>query len=75
MWENLRKALWLRRALMDSDDEGDDEGMDMDLFQSPLAMGANQLHELLEAYKLAGFDHSDALYLVASIVTGGPKAP
>jgi hypothetical protein len=54
-------------------DGNDDEGLG--LFQSPLAMGASQAHELMEAYELAGFEHGDALYLVASIVTGGPKAP
>jgi len=41
---------------------------------SALAEGAAQVHELFLSYVLAGFSEPQALYLVACVMTGGPKA-
>ena len=41
---------------------------------SQLAAGAAQVHEAFTSFVSAGFSEIQALYLVACILTGGPKA-
>lgn len=38
-----------------------------------LAQGATALHELYRSYREAGFTDSQAMYLIACMVCGGPK--
>lgn len=40
---------------------------------SQLAQAAMSLHELFTSYLDAGFSERQALYLVACLMTGGPK--
>jgi hypothetical protein len=40
----------------------------------PLAADAARLHEVFVSFQRAGFNASEALYLVACALAGGPKA-
>lgn len=42
---------------------------------SALMMGALAMHEYYTSLIAGGFNAAEALYLVASVATGGPKGP
>lgn len=64
----------LRRQLRDQMNAGEDltgmMGGDLNMVESAIAV-----HEMYQSYVRAGFERAEALWLVATVMTGGPRLP